>query len=960
MGILEKLRPAPRWKHTDPTVRVSAIYELGPDESDVLHTLGREDGEARVRRAAAARIDNVAVLSEIARTDPDEDVRNEAVRGLAGIAAEADNPAQAMDAARQLLSLGKTKEVVLLARQSSSADVRGAIVDALDDPRSLGSVSRHALDSASRLRALGRIDDPEELLNVAVKAEHTDVAVAALERLTDQVAIAAVSQRARNKVAGRRAKARLRLLEQAAHTLVAEVRMSVEDRQRAMDLLHRAESLVVVTEPEEAGEALAAMRLAWAELQADVEVDAALVQEFESAIEAVREAITQRDEERAAELQRAEALAREQASRTAICDEILTLSGPGAADRIAELKVRWDSLPPMPSEYAASLTRRFQDACRQFSDRERRRQLADAAAGRLETLAAELEQLIQSGLPPEEIVARWRGLRRDADVLREFGDANPGAAERVERSVTLLEEQEQQQSVARAKQEQDNLRRLNQTCRQVEILAAAERVTLKAAERALNDIRAALDSRAPLPSKKDRQDIQSRLEAARDVLGPRLQALREADEWQRWANLQVQETLCREMEGLKALEDLEVAGRRMRELQARWKQVALVPRAQGEVMWRRFKAAQDEVFVRTAAHAAAQREVYAANLARKMALCEQAEALASSSDWVRTATAIQALQAEWKSIGPVTRGHERATWERFRAACDRFFTRRQEDLKKRKEEWAANLARKEALCVAAEALVESTDWDVAASQVRKLQAEWKTIGPVKKTKSEVIWQRFRDACDRFFERYKHRDQLQLLATAAPREAVIRDLEALVRSESDPAPDTLSGLVQDARARWQKAPDLPRHLQQELAVRYHSALAQLVEKRPAAFAGTDLDPEVTRKRMEKLVEVIEGLGAGAQQTVVQMTPTERLAQQLRERLATNTIQGGRSAAEVEESRWRAAEQEVRSAQSQWARLGPVPASIAGPLNERFQRACRRFFEGRENRSDRSSRSDRSTR
>jgi hypothetical protein len=231
---------------------------------------------------------------------------------------------------------------------------------------------------------------------------------------------------------------------------------------------------------------------------------------------------------------------------------------------------------------------------------------------------------------------------------------------------------------------------------------------------------------------------------------------------------------------------------------------------------------------------------------------------------------------------------------------------------------------------------------------------------VKKTKSEVIWQRFRDACDRFFERYKHRDQLQLLATAAPREAVIRDLEALVRSESDPAPDTLSGLVQDARARWQKAPDLPRHLQQELAVRYHSALAQLVEKRPAAFAGTDLDPEVTRKRMEKLVEVIEGLGAGAQQTVVQMTPTERLAQQLRERLATNTIQGGRSAAEVEESRWRAAEQEVRSAQSQWARLGPVPASIAGPLNERFQRACRRFFEGRENRSDRSSRSDRSTR
>ena len=124
MGILEKLRPSPRWKHADPTVRVAAIYELGPDESDVLHVLGREDGEARVRRAAAARIDDVLVLGDIAKTDPDEDVRTEAVRGLAGIAAEADNPALAIDAVRQLLSLGRLKEIVLVARESSIAEVR--------------------------------------------------------------------------------------------------------------------------------------------------------------------------------------------------------------------------------------------------------------------------------------------------------------------------------------------------------------------------------------------------------------------------------------------------------------------------------------------------------------------------------------------------------------------------------------------------------------------------------------------------------------------------------------------------------------------------------------------------------------------------------------------------------------------------------------------------------------------
>src|SRR5690606_23403647 len=157
--------------------------------------------------------------------------------------------------------------------------------------------------------------------------------------------------------------------------------------------------------------------------------------------------------------------------------------------------------------------------------------------------------------------------------------------------------------------------------------------------------------------------------------------------------------------------------------------------AQGEAMWRRFKTAQDEVYNRTATQFAAQSAERAANLARKQSLCERAEALADSSDWVRTASEIQALQAEWKTIGPVSRGHERAIWERFRAACDRFFTRRQEDLKRRKEEWAGNLARKEALCEKAETLAESTEWESAAAQLKQLQAEWKTIGPVRKAKS---------------------------------------------------------------------------------------------------------------------------------------------------------------------------------------------------------------------------------
>jgi hypothetical protein len=95
----------------------------------------------------------------------------------------------------------------------------------------------------------------------------------------------------------------------------------------------------------------------------------------------------------------------------------------------------------------------------------------------------------------------------------------------------------------------------------------------------------------------------------------------------------------------------------------------------------------------------------------------------------------------------------------------------------------------------------------------------------------------------------------------------------------------------------------------------------------------------------VARVEELAGSQAAKPAAPMSPAELLAQQWRERLAANTMTGSRSASESEDSRWRAAEQEVRSAQAQWTRLGPVPPEVAGPLHERFQRACRRFYDQR---------------
>src|SRR5262249_51994356 len=159
---------------------------------------------------------------------------------------------------------------------------------------------------------------------------------------------------------------------------------------------------------------------------------------------------------------------------------------------------------------------------------------------------------------------------------------------------------------ADAKTRREALGRLQHLLARVDPLPTRADLSLKAAERALRDIRSALGAIPPLPTRQDFDDITRRLKAAQAALPPKVQELREADEWKRFANVSFQEQLCAKMEALKAVEDPETISRTVRELQQQWREAADVPRAQADALWRRFKTAHDEVWVRCEAHFAAQ------------------------------------------------------------------------------------------------------------------------------------------------------------------------------------------------------------------------------------------------------------------------------------------------------------------------------------------------------------------
>lgn len=933
MGFLDRFKPQPRWKHPDPATRVAAVESLPDEEQDLLRGIALEDPDPSVRRAAIARLNDPALLATVARQDADESVRAEARELIVGLARDTGDA----DAARAALAgLTDSRELAIVAR---TAEVEAVALDALgklQEPRVVAVVARQAIHSAVRMAALARLETREDLLAVAVKSEHKDVAVGALDRLHDREALDIVSVRGRNKVASRRARAALRALDEAA-------RIPQQQAARRLQLCEGVERLQFTADLKHAEAQLASAESEWQELASGADTDIAA--RFDAAAAAIRQLLTRSEAERAEHEEQARRMSEEMAqattSRLAICERVEGLVGETAAAGLDEARTLWVALAPWPEPLRESLEARQieQRFARATAECERRISRQAELASRMTELEAVVQQA-EAALAAENIGAVRAGLE---PARRAWQKATAGLVVEgplVDRMKAVDERYaglDVAAREARAKDAAHNLERVERLAAESEKLAALEEPPIKDVERIAREVRAAIEHTGPLPTKQDHDRLVERLRAVQTALSPRLAELREAEDWRRWANATLQEELCVKAEALAGVTEPAEAAKQLRDLQQQWKKVGPAPREKADDLWKRFKSACDATRHRCEAYFADQRVAEAENLRRKELLCVQAEALADSTDWIKTADELKRLQAEWQSIGPVPHEQAKAVWQRFRTACDTFFTRRKDDLAQRKQVWGDNQKRKEAICARAEELAQSTDWDAAASELKRLQAEWKTVGPVKRQKSEALWARFRAACDTFFDRFKHRDQLQLSGQMEERDQLCQELETLVPTEGAPVDPTR---VLDVWARWQQAVRLPRALGESLDARFDQGLARILESAGDRFKGTRLDLEANARRMEQLVTQVESLVAGqVTATDIAHAPPEALATLLKDALASNTI-GGRV---DEDAKRRAASAAIRDAQQQWRRLGPVPNDKGRQLTGRFHRACRRFFD-----------------
>ncbi len=274
-------------------------------------------------------------------------------------------------------------------------------------------------------------------------------------------------------------------------------------------------------------------------------------------------------------------------------------------------------------------------------------------------------------------------------------------------------------------------------------------------------------------------------------------------------NLEAKEAFCAAAEKLSENENVVEAFRELQKLHEQWKEFGPVAKEYRDSIWERFKAATAVINKRYQGYFEDQKSKQADNLAAKTKLCEQVEEIAekevnSSNEWNSLSKEIEDIQKQWRGIGFASKKENQKIYDRFRAACDKFFEKKRVFYTQYKDNMNENLDKKMSLIEQAEALKSSTEWKKATDQFINLQKQWKEIGAVPRKKSEQLWKRFRAACDEFFEARdkQSKPENDFYGNLKAKRKLIEEIEAYVPGADDDA------AMQDFTARWQEIGFVP--------------------------------------------------------------------------------------------------------------------------------------------------------
>ncbi len=299
-------------------------------------------------------------------------------------------------------------------------------------------------------------------------------------------------------------------------------------------------------------------------------------------------------------------------------------------------------------------------------------------------------------------------------------------------------------------------------------------------------------------------------------------------------NLEIKIKICESAEELLVEPSILKAFNTLQKYHEQWREIGPVPRDNKDDVWERFKQITSIINKKHQEFFESKKNDQRKNYDAKIALCEKVEEIcnseiASYKDWDNKSKELVELQKIWRTIGFAPKKDNNKIYDRFRTACDTFFNKKREFYSKNKEEQQNNLQQKIDLCLQAEALRENKDWKKATQDFINIQKKWKEVGPIPRKHSDIIWKRFRAACDFFFDKKSEHfsdvdteqiDNLKL------KEDLIAELENF-KSTGD-VNENLK-ILKDIQRRWTEIGHVPFKKKDAVQVKFREEIGKLFDQ-----------------------------------------------------------------------------------------------------------------------------------
>ena len=363
-----------------------------------------------------------------------------------------------------------------------------------------------------------------------------------------------------------------------------------------------------------------------------------------------------------------------------------------------------------------------------------------------EAVIADLKALIEK---QEDVNATFPEFREIQDRWRSIGQVPAQNYRNINETYQLYVEQFYDMvKINRELRDLDfkkNLEVKEELCQAAEKLAESDDVV--AAFRELQKLHEQWKEYGPV-AKEYRETIWDRFKAATAVINKKYQAFFEGIKQQQTENLVKKTALCEKVEEIAAREvtssnEWNAFSKEIEDVQKEWKQIGFASKKDNQKIYDRFRAACDSFYARKRDFYTDYKDSMNSNLEKKIALCETAESLKTSTDWKKTTDQFISLQKQWKEIGAVPRKKSEALWKRFRAACDEFFAERDKQAKP-ENDFYGNLKLKQTVIEEIKAYELKGD---ASDQeaMRHFQARWQEIGFVPFKEKDNVAQAYKEA-----------------------------------------------------------------------------------------------------------------------------------------------------------------------------------------------------------------------